>query len=131
MELLSLRSLTFERNLRQIEIRWHSDTAEVAVANLGKDLEKKQKQKQQKFQSCEKNPPFSQDSRNEVSKFAFYFLTRRILDILYSAQPHLLELSTMIHVVRNQIKCILVNERPHDTSLAQLCDLICRVYQSE
>ena len=59
MELLSLRSLTFERNLRQIEIRWHSDTAEVAVANLGKDLEKKQKQKQQKFQSCKKKNFFS------------------------------------------------------------------------
>ena len=38
---------------------------------------------------------------------------------------------TMIHVVRNQIKCILVNERPCDISLAQLRDLICRtVYQS-
>ena len=43
---------------------------------------------------------------------------------------HLLELSTMIHVVRKQIKCILVNERPRDNSLGLLCDLICRVYQS-
>ena len=42
----------------------------------------------------------------------------------------LLELSTMIHVVRNQIKCILINERPRDISLARLRDLICRVYQS-
>ena len=28
-----------------------------------------------------------------------------------SQKTHLLELSTMIHVVRKQIKCILVNER--------------------
>ena len=28
-----------------------------------------------------------------------------------STKTHLLELSTMIHVVRNQIKCILANER--------------------
>ena len=58
---------------------------------------------------------------------------RRMLDILYSpnmeisTKTHLLELSTMIHVVRNQIKCILVNERPHDISW--LRDLICHVYQ--
>ena len=38
----------------------------------------------------------------------------------YSTKMHLLELSTMIHVVRNQIKCILVNERPRDISLARL-----------
>ena len=59
---------------------------------------------------------------------------RRILDILYShsmeisTKTHLLELSTMFHVVRNQIKCILVNERPRDIS--RLRDLICHVYQS-
>ena len=47
-----------------------------------------------------------------------------------STKMHLLELSTMIHVVRKQIKCILVNERPRDISLARLRDLICRVYQS-
>ena len=47
-----------------------------------------------------------------------------------STKMHLLELSTMIHVVRNQIKCILVNERPRDISLARLRDQICRVYQS-
>ena len=33
----------------------------------------------------------------------------------------------MIHVVRNQTQCILVNQRPRDISLAQLLDLICRV----
>ena len=43
-----------------------------------------------------------------------------------STKTYLLELSTMAHVVRNQ----LVNERPRDISLARLCDLICRVYQS-
>ena len=43
----------------------------------------------------------------------------------------LLELSTVIHVVRKHIKCILVNERPRDISLARLLDLIYRVYQSE
>ena len=47
-----------------------------------------------------------------------------------STKTHLLELSTMIHVVRKQIKCILVNKRPRDISLARLLDLICRVYQS-
>ena len=47
-----------------------------------------------------------------------------------STNTHLLELSTMIHVVRNQVRCILVNERPRDISLARLRDLICRVYQS-
>ena len=52
------------------------------------------------------------------------------LDLEISTKTHLLELSTVIHVVRNQIKCILVNERPRDISLARLRDLICRVYQS-
>ena len=47
-----------------------------------------------------------------------------------STKTHLLELSTMIHVVRNQMKCILVNERPRDIYLARLRDLICRVSQS-
>ena len=47
-----------------------------------------------------------------------------------STKTHLLELSTMIHVVRNQIKSLLVNERPRDISLARSRDLICRVYQS-
>ena len=47
-----------------------------------------------------------------------------------STKTHLLELSTMIHIVRNQIKCILVNEQPRDISLARLRDLIRRVYQS-
>ena len=47
-----------------------------------------------------------------------------------STKTHLLELSTMIHVVRNQIRCILVKERPCDISLARLRDLIRRVYQS-
>ena len=47
-----------------------------------------------------------------------------------STKTHLLELSTMIHVVRKQIKCILVNERPRDISLARLRDLTCCVYQS-
>ena len=66
----------------------------------------------------------------------FIVITRRILDILYWAQhdistkTHLLELSTVIHVVRNQIKCVLVNERPRDISLARVRDLIRRVYQS-
>ena len=41
----------------------------------------------------------------------------------------LLGLSTIIHVVRKQIKFILLNERPCDISLARLRDLICRVYQ--
>ena len=64
------------------------------------------------------------------------FSTRRIL-ILFtqssmeiSTKMHLLELSTMIHVVRKQIKWKLVNERPRDISLARLRYLICRVYQS-
>ena len=43
-----------------------------------------------------------------------------------STKMHLPELSTVIHVVRKQIKCILVNERPRDISLARLRD----VYQS-
>ena len=37
----------------------------------------------------------------------------------------------MMHVVKNQIICILLNERPRDISLVpQLRDLICRVYPS-
>ena len=47
-----------------------------------------------------------------------------------NTKMHLLELSTMIHVVRNRIKYILVNARPRDISLAPIRDLICRVYQS-
>ena len=35
-----------------------------------------------------------------------------------STKMHLPELSTVIHVVRKQIKCILVNERPRNISLA-------------
>ena len=48
-----------------------------------------------------------------------------MLDILYSAQhgnqhkDALLELSTMIRVVRKQIKWKLVNERQRDISLAR------------
>ena len=56
------------------------------------------------------------------------FFTRPRREI--STKTHLLELSTMINVVRNPIKCILVNERPRDISLARLRDLICRVSQS-
>ena len=41
-----------------------------------------------------------------------------------STKMHLLELSTMIHVVRKQIKYILVNERPRDMSRARLRDLM-------
>ena len=47
-----------------------------------------------------------------------------------SPNTDLLELSTMIHVVRNQIKCILIKARPRDISLARLRDLICRVYHA-
>ena len=47
-----------------------------------------------------------------------------------NTKMNLLELSTMIHVVRKQIKYILVNERLRDISLARLRDVICRVYQS-
>ena len=48
-----------------------------------------------------------------------------------STKTYLLELSTMIHVVREQIKCMLVKERPRVISLARLLDLIiCRVYQN-
>ena len=47
-----------------------------------------------------------------------------------STKMHLLELFTMNDVVRNQIRCIFVNERLRDISLAQSRDLICRVYQS-
>ena len=54
--------------------------------------------------------------------------TRPSMEI--STKTHLLELSTMIHVVRNQIRCMLVNERPRDISLARLRDLTCCVYQS-
>ena len=36
----------------------------------------------------------------------------------------------MIHEVQIQMKCILLNKRPHDISLARLRDQICRVYQS-
>ena len=35
----------------------------------------------------------------------------------------------MIHVVWNQMKCILLNERPRDISLVQFRDQICHVYQ--
>ena len=35
-----------------------------------------------------------------------------------STKMHWLELSTMIYVVRKQIKCVLVNKRPRDISLA-------------
>ena len=56
------------------------------------------------------------------------FFTRPSMEI--STKTHLLELSTMIHVVRNQIRCILVNQRPRDISLARLRDLTCRVHQS-
>ena len=56
------------------------------------------------------------------------FFTRPSMEI--SLKMHLLELSTLIHVVRKQIKCILVNERPRDISLVRLRDLICRVYKS-
>ena len=47
-----------------------------------------------------------------------------------STKTYLLELSTMVHVVINHIKCVLVNERPRDISLARLRHLICRVYLS-
>ena len=57
----------------------------------------------------------------------YIFFTRPSMEV--STKMHLLELSTMIYVVRNQIKCVLVNERPRDLSLARLRDLICRVYQ--
>ena len=52
--------------------------------------------------------------------------------ILYSAKhgnqhkdalaemTHLLELSTMIHVVKNRIKCILLKERLRDISLVPI-----------
>ena len=40
-----------------------------------------------------------------------------------NTKMHLLELFTMIHCVRKQIKYILVNERPRDISLARLNDL--------
>ena len=36
----------------------------------------------------------------------------------------------MIHVVQNQMKCIVLNERPRNISLDQLRDLICLVYQT-
>ena len=49
-----------------------------------------------------------------------------------SRKTYLLELSTMIHVVRKQIKYILVNEGPRNISLARLRGLclLCLVYQS-
>ena len=47
-----------------------------------------------------------------------------------STKTHLLEFSTVNHVVRNHIRCILVNERPRDISLDRLRDQICRVYQT-
>ena len=47
-----------------------------------------------------------------------------------NTKMHLPEVSTVIHVVRNQIKCVFVKERARDVSLARLRDLICRVYQS-
>ena len=52
------------------------------------------------------------------------------MEINILTNMHLLELSSTIHVVRKQIKYILVNERPRDISLARLRDLICRVYKS-
>ena len=60
------------------------------------------------------------------------FFTRPSMKISMkiSTKTHLLELSTMIHVVGNQIRCILVNERPRYISLARLRDLTCCVYQS-
>ena len=41
-----------------------------------------------------------------------------------NTKMHWLDLSTMIHLVRNQIKYILVNERPRDSSRARLRDLM-------
>ena len=35
----------------------------------------------------------------------------------------------MINVVQNQMKCILLKERPRDIFLVQLRGQICRVYQ--
>ena len=67
-------------------------------------------------------PYLVQTNKNNI------FITRPSMEI--STKTHLAELSTMVHVVRNQIKCILVNERPREISLARLRDLICRVYQS-
>ena len=58
--------------------------------------------------------------------FQVFKLTRRIVAILYLAQhwsqhkTHLLEFPTVTHVVKNQIKCILLNERLHDISLVQI-----------
>ena len=63
-----------------------------------------------------------------IKKNIRIFFTRPSKEI--STKTHLLELSSMIHVVRKQIKCILVNKRPLDISLARLRDLICRVYQN-
>ena len=34
----------------------------------------------------------------------------------------------MTHEVQNQMKCILLNEQPHDISLVELHDQICHVY---
>ena len=49
---------------------------------------------------------------NNKKNITEIFFTRPSKEI--STKMHLLELSTMIHVVRKQIKCILVNERPRD-----------------
>ena len=51
----------------------------------------------------------------------YIFFTRPNMEI--NTKMHWLELSTMIHVVRKQIKYILVNERPRDISRARLHDL--------
>ena len=62
-------------------------------------------------------------------------LTRRILDKFFtrpsmeiSTKLHLPEVSTVIHVVTKQIRCVLVNKRLRDISLARLRDLICHAF---
>ena len=69
-------------------------------------------------------------ANKQINKQEEYYIlyTRPSMEI--SPKTHLHELSTMIHVVRKQIKCILVNERPRDISLGRLRDLICCVYMS-
>ena len=98
---------------------------------------------------CKCCPPFC-SRKYSAWRFRFpsviFRVTRIILDILYSAQhgnqhkdafawimyhdPCCEVYMIKIHVVRNQIRRMLVNERPRDISLARLRDLTCRVYQS-
>ena len=65
-----------------------------------------------------------------ICKFRFlkFYKIRRIVAIIFFTRPsieissktHLLEFPTVTHVVKKQLKCILLNERPCDISLVPI-----------